>query len=227
MKTRYSAFVNTCLRHRRTDQRDTVALLSHLSEIDITVVDGVEKDSILDKVIPKGTYRPKGGQLGCWRAHMEMLRIVIEEKLETALLLEADVDWDVRIKDQLTGISKHINHSTPDYPYGNYLSKAFYILSLVGLYTKLRRERAYVSDRCKLLGTDWKVLWLGHCWHAANPDNLGPVVTYPDETVAPLKTQWQSFQNESKIYGVEQDGMRMIYQANSTSSLITFQLNLL
>jgi hypothetical protein len=49
---------------------------------------------------------------------MNFLRTVVEKRLETALVIEADADWDVRIKDQLTTLSKNLPDSTAKYPYG-------------------------------------------------------------------------------------------------------------
>ncbi len=98
-----------------------MTLLSYYTDINITIVDGMLKDVIIEKALPKGTHRPEGGQLGCWREHLNMLKIVVEKPLETALILEADVDWDVRIKAQLTGISEHLLNATFNYPYGTSL----------------------------------------------------------------------------------------------------------
>lgn len=47
-----------------------------------------------------------------------MLRHVVEKRLETALIMEADADWDVRLKEQLALISSNIPDATPEYPYG-------------------------------------------------------------------------------------------------------------
>lgn len=103
---------------QRSDHLDAASLLAHYSELDITIVDGVPKEDILEKSLPKGEYRPEGGGLGCWRAHMNMLRKVIDKGLETALILESDADWDVRIKDQMIAISEHLSDSSFQYPYG-------------------------------------------------------------------------------------------------------------
>jgi len=110
--------IETENKNRRTDQIDTAALLSSYTEIDIVLVDGVRE--VTEKAIPpgKGAQVLSKAELGCWRAHLNMLRMVIDRRLETALILEADVDWDIRIKDQLTLVSENIPDSTLAYPYG-------------------------------------------------------------------------------------------------------------
>lgn len=50
---------------------------------------------------------------------MNMLRYVLEQKLETVLILEGDVDWDVRIKQQLHLLSTHLPGASEEYPYGD------------------------------------------------------------------------------------------------------------
>ncbi|KLU83688.1 hypothetical protein MAPG_02739 [Magnaporthiopsis poae ATCC 64411] len=56
------------------------------------------RDSLEGKRIPKGN-------IGSWRAHLNVLRTIVEEGLETALILEDDIDWDVRLKEQLRTFS--------------------------------------------------------------------------------------------------------------------------
>jgi GR25 family glycosyltransferase involved in LPS biosynthesis len=44
-----------------------------------------------------GSGMPNDGQIGCWRAHMNIWREMIRTGISSALILEDDVDWDVRI----------------------------------------------------------------------------------------------------------------------------------
>jgi GR25 family glycosyltransferase involved in LPS biosynthesis len=47
-------------------------------------------------------------QWGCWRSHANMWKRVIDEKLETALILEDDVDWDVNVHDVFEVLSRQM-----------------------------------------------------------------------------------------------------------------------
>ncbi|APA15902.1 predicted protein [Sclerotinia sclerotiorum 1980 UF-70] len=100
----------------RTDQIDTASLLSSYSDIDLTIIDGVR--SVSEKTRPPGGAQLTKGQIGCWRAHMNMMRYVVDHRLETALILEADVDWDIRIKYQLEELGKHMPGASKTRPYG-------------------------------------------------------------------------------------------------------------
>ena len=77
---------------------------------------------------------PEHGSASAWVARLDMLKYIIASGLETAFIVEDDVDWDVRIKDQIQLISDNVRNYTkcPD------------------------------SDSAPY-GTDCDVLWLGHC----------------------------------------------------------------
>ncbi len=42
--------------------------------------------------------RPNRGSALAWLAHLDMLKLVIQSRLASALIMEDDVDWDVGIK---------------------------------------------------------------------------------------------------------------------------------
>jgi GR25 family glycosyltransferase involved in LPS biosynthesis len=48
----------------------------------------------------------RDAQWGCWRGHADTWRRVIDEKLETALILEDDIDWDVNVHAAFHELSK-------------------------------------------------------------------------------------------------------------------------
>ncbi|KAI0127982.1 family 25 glycosyltransferase [Xylariales sp. AK1849] len=120
----------------RSDKRDAIALTSSLTGFHVEFVDGVKGESIPDKAVPFGTDRKKlwENNLGSWRGHMNAIRRIVEEDLDSALIMEDDMDWDVRLKPQLERIAQGTraifkSASNPNSPYGD----------------------------------DWDILWLGHC----------------------------------------------------------------
>ncbi len=58
------------------------------------------------KVSDGGLIRDE--QWGSWRGHADVWRRVLNEKLETALILEDDVDWDVNIHDIFEELSRQM-----------------------------------------------------------------------------------------------------------------------
>ncbi|KAI1371889.1 glycosyltransferase family 25 protein [Hypoxylon crocopeplum] len=121
----------------RTDKRDAIALTSSLTGFDVEWIDGVKGEAVPDKAVPFGADRNKLWEtnLGSWRGHMNAVRSIIEDGLESALIMEDDMDWDVRLKPQLERIAQGARallsstSKTPSSPYGD----------------------------------DWDLMWLGHC----------------------------------------------------------------
>ncbi|KAH6652066.1 hypothetical protein BKA67DRAFT_537910 [Truncatella angustata] len=120
----------------RSDKRDAIALTSSLTGFRVDWVDGVRGNTIPDKAVPFGTDRKKlwENNLGSWRGHMNAIRRIVEEDLDSALIMEDDMDWDVRLKPQLERVAQGArallgSASNPTSPYGD----------------------------------DWDILWLGHC----------------------------------------------------------------
>ena len=60
----------------RTDRRDAIVLAATLSNFEIEFVDGVRGETVPDKVIPPGLGRGRfnDGEIGCWRAHANVLQ---------------------------------------------------------------------------------------------------------------------------------------------------------
>jgi len=70
-------------------------------------ISGIEGNSIHPVVITKQTEL-NDGVLGCWTSHVNCWRKVIEDGVDTAVVLEDDADWDISLKDQLYLLSRAI-----------------------------------------------------------------------------------------------------------------------
>ncbi|KAF3771411.1 family 25 glycosyltransferase [Cryphonectria parasitica EP155] len=120
----------------RSDKRDALVLSAALTGFHVEWVDGVEGETIPDKAVPFGInrYSVTESNLGSWRGHMNAIRRIVEEDLESALIMEDDMDRDVRLRSQLEEIAKGSrmllnSASSPSSPYGD----------------------------------GWDILWIGHC----------------------------------------------------------------
>ncbi|KAK5071940.1 hypothetical protein LTS08_000964 [Lithohypha guttulata] len=174
----------------RTDKRDSILLASKLTGFDIEYINGVDPSTIADKTLPAkytGGDAITGGVLGCWRAHMNFIAKVVQENLASALVLEDDVDWDVRLLTQLKDFavmsSAILNSSVTDS-------------------TKMRFEnieRRSASEQISPYGDNWDVLFLGNC--GVDIDTQKPHVVHAhDNTVPDLQ--------HLKIYG-DPNGLRL------------------
>lgn len=82
----------------RTDRRDAMSLIAASQDIKITtVINGVKASDIADKAKPigKGKEYLSGGEMGAWRSHIDAFKWIVDQRIETALILEDDVDWYV------------------------------------------------------------------------------------------------------------------------------------
>ncbi|KAB5526260.1 glycosyltransferase family 25 protein [Coniochaeta sp. 2T2.1] len=133
----------------RSDKRDALTLASSLTGFKLDWIPGVRGESIPDKAVPLGVDRKKlmETNLGSWRGHMDAVRRIVDEGLESALIMEDDMDWDVRLKPLLevvaTGV-RSVSSSLPD-----------------GLFPTGRATPGV--EPSSPYGDDWDVLWLGHC----------------------------------------------------------------
>lgn len=158
----------------RADHRDGLVLAGALSEIDIEFVAGVHPDTISTKTFPanyKPEYEPPGW-LGGWRAHIDALSRVVKENWSSTLILEDDVDWDIRLKSLLqefAGASDYVlrTSNTDAVLYDNIVSGE--------------------APKTSPYGDNWDVLWLGHCGAALN-NNKPVVLRMGDPSVA--EDQW-------------------------------------
>ncbi|KAI1497590.1 glycosyltransferase family 25 protein [Biscogniauxia marginata] len=151
----------------RSDKRDAFALTSALTGFHVEYVDGVKGEAIPDKAVPFGVNRGPLGEsnLGSWRGHMNAVRRIVEEGLESALIMEDDIDWDVRLKTQLEQVAQGARAIMP---------------------SDIPTSSPY--------GSAWDVIWLGHCgeiFPETLPENQGkpehPKFTiHNDKTVPPL-----------------------------------------
>lgn len=82
-----------------------MTLMAAVSNLSVSWIEGATGDQVLPQALPvEGMEDRKlqsSGARGSWRSHMNALNAVVDQELESALILEDDVDWDVRLRSQL------------------------------------------------------------------------------------------------------------------------------
>lgn len=191
----------------RTDRRDGMVLQAAVSNIEVEFIDGVRGDDVPDKAIPSalGLERPPPGLLGSWRAHMNAIREIVHRNISSALIFEDDVDWDVRIRDQLRRFAlsaQALTQPLADYP-GSYADPTYpqhdTSSSLKDVEIPFNQLPKSAAPRLSPYGDSWDLLWLGHCGMQFPPPDQdstpqGRVVHLDDET-APERRYLYSFAN--------------------------------
>ncbi|KAJ4292883.1 hypothetical protein N0V88_005543 [Collariella sp. IMI 366227] len=157
-----------------------MVLQAALSDIQIEFIDGVIGKDVVDKAVPMSSpddKRPPDAVLGSWRAHMNAIREIVHRNLSSALILEDDADWDIRIRDQLHDFA----------------------LSAHALTQSLRGRRGVYADSTYPQPSDDSPESVPELnfYHlpATTPNHLptvpkGRVIRLHDETVAPKKNLW-------------------------------------
>ncbi|KAL1985644.1 hypothetical protein VTN96DRAFT_7511 [Rasamsonia emersonii] len=175
----------------RTDRHDYLALAASISGIRVEWLDGARGETILEKALPEGfnTTILKPAAAGCWRAHMNALVKIVENRISTALIMEDDADWDVSIRSQLMEFAR-------------------------GARALQRTEDANENTP---YGTDWDLLWIGGCASAPDPDEKEFYVIPNDPTVSAVRHRatWGGPLEEwkEKYPNLPEDSSRFIYRA--------------
>lgn len=163
----------------RTDKRDGLLLTSKVTGFDIDFIDGVVPSNISNKSLPHqitGSTPITGGVLGCWRAHMNFMARVVQEDLATALVLEDDVDWDMRLLQQLQDFAKMSNALLSKVDDGQRVRIKF---------EELSTSISLTSTTASPYGDGWDVLLFGNCGVDIDPTKAHVVHTH-DDTVPDL-----------------------------------------
>ncbi|KAI1806895.1 glycosyltransferase family 25 protein [Daldinia bambusicola] len=164
----------------RKDRRDAMSLAGTVSNLTFTWIDGVSGDQVSNLGLPirPGEHAASGAK-GSWRSHMNALQSVIREDVTSALILEDDIDWDIRLKSQLQTFALASRTWLRESKSGRHRTELFDLASP----SMLRKNEANAvmhdseqntiqlapdadSDeetRQTTYGDNWDVLWLGHC----------------------------------------------------------------
>ena len=157
----------------RVDRKDLLTVMALCTNISVTIVPGVR--TVSDNSLPpspiSGALRPE--EYAVWRSHAKVWRKVIEDGLETALILEDDNDWDVNLKDQIPRIMDALDE--------------------IRTTTSLEEGEGLVRGSQGL--ETWDILYLGSCFEQATLEdakNRKTVVRIPSdhENVAPHNYNW-------------------------------------
>ncbi|KAK3332614.1 hypothetical protein B0T19DRAFT_416108 [Cercophora scortea] len=173
----------------RTDRRDAMTLAAALTNIDVTWINGVSGDEVSDRVLPAdsaGKAISKGNK-GSWRAHMNALRTVVHQNMTSALILEDDADWDVRIKPQLQLFAQAARAFTQPTATNDQesLAEADHVSTTHQENLPLSQLPPITHPTLTPYGDNWDVLWLGHCGTDFPPPANDTNLITPSHPVSP------------------------------------------
>ncbi|KAI1374626.1 glycosyltransferase family 25 protein [Hypoxylon crocopeplum] len=189
----------------RTDRRDGMVLGAALSNLEIEFIDGVDGKDVPDKALPTSPdqNRMPDPVVGSWRAHINAIQEVVRRNLSSALIMEDDADWDVRIRSQLHDFAL-ASHALTQPLAGSSAGSPRYADAT---YPEAKNGPSAVPDlafdnlpatappKTSPYGDNWDVLWLGQCgMRFPFADNKvipkGRVVQAADATVPQKQHLW-------------------------------------
>ncbi|KAI4660615.1 uncharacterized protein J4E78_005319 [Alternaria triticimaculans] len=167
----------------RTDRRDAMSLSAAVSNIKLEFVEGVTGESINNKAypLPEENRKLSAGDI----IDLTTFRVV-NQNLTTALILEDDVDWDIRVRQTLQRFalaSRFLSSNHTSIPLSKLQARrntetthtALQIIDTTNLAKKLislplsslprQSHLTHTSSPPSPYGdpTKWDILWLGHC----------------------------------------------------------------
>ncbi|KAK9332991.1 hypothetical protein V1520DRAFT_367220 [Lipomyces starkeyi] len=132
----------------RTDRQDAMTLLASTFGIKLKLIPGVRGSEMSPKAIPDGVHRKtRPSELGCWRAHVNAWRYLLDSDMDTLLIFEDDLDWNTNLKKTMEKLSLEMQNS------------------------KIRLSEPSDYERANApYGLDWDVLDIGSCKDSGHPD---------------------------------------------------------
>lgn len=158
----------------RLDKLDGFTSAAAATGITAITILAIRGQDVADDTLPSTDGLPqKEGQrddaVGSWRSHLNFAREVVAQRLATALIMEDDADWDTSLKNQLQLFAQASQYITGAPP------------ASADAKSSTKKSPALLSP----YGSDWDLLWLGHCGSSIAPNDKRRYLIENDDTVAP------------------------------------------
>lgn len=161
-------------------RREGLLLAANITEIDVTIpTQPTWTDEDVDNLRAERDSQITRGSALAWLGHLNALRWFLASDLETLIILEDDVDWDIHLR-------------TFQIP-----AAAAAVRKLVSDQTRPAGDRKYTPHLNNYWGNSstWDILYLGHCGDIFKPSSWSfriPRVTYPDPYL-PARTEMHPY----------------------------------
>jgi GR25 family glycosyltransferase involved in LPS biosynthesis len=184
---------------KRSDKRDRITVASSLTGFDVTFVPGVAPEDVAKQAAPP-TWdydQQTFGALGAWRAHMNVMQQIVADGITSALIFEDDADWDVTFKSQLEQFARGIH--------------------------EISRSASTANSP---YGSDWDLLWPGHCRIGVSNKLQDFYISPEDPTVPPIAYRRAKWRQTHVPEQVLQNYTRLYFQANGGMCLTGYAVTL-
>lgn len=177
-------------------RRQSLLSAASLTNLDITIpAQPVWTTTHIDKIKALENSSLNRGSALAWLGHRNVLETFLRSTDDTALIMEDDVDWDVRLRqDQIP-------------------QTAYAIKELLG-----SQHGGYYGNT-----NNWDIIWLGHCgdyFNASRGSNLSVIKSYHDPAMPDLAKLHPWTREFMRGIGANQNKQRLVHE--SVSPLCTF-----
>ncbi|KAJ5494918.1 hypothetical protein N7539_000034 [Penicillium diatomitis] len=163
----------------RLDRQDAISLISSFTGLSTTLEPGVNGSLIQEKAKPDGSAILRPEQLGCWRAHANVWKRMLDDNIESAVVIEDDVDWDVHVRDIFTELSAQLAEQT--------------------IFPDLSHT---VNSSADPYGDGWDLLYIGSAWDIPNTDHRPTHLLYRDPFAPTRENTASAYISELEGWGV-------------------------
>ncbi|KAG6021903.1 hypothetical protein E4U41_002365 [Claviceps citrina] len=163
----------------RSDRQDMMSMLASVTNISLTLQPGAIGADIPDKAKPSGGEGLRPGQLGCWRSHADVWKRMLDENIQTAIVMEDDADWDMEIHDIFERLSQHMK-----------------VTKLGG------HERTAYEEKYAPYGLEWDLLYIGSCWDIPRKEKPHKHETYSDPSAPNSNEMSGAYAQQLRGWGI-------------------------
>ena len=120
----------------REDRHDEMALIAAASGLQLNFVAGVDSKTLEKQALPDNYGTPhillEPAHLACYRGHANIWRKIVEEGIDTALIMEDDVDWDLNIREIVPRVKEAMGRIIKESnPFSNTPGKTLWLTMLI------------------------------------------------------------------------------------------------
>ena len=143
-------------------------------------------------------------------SHVRTWRKIIHENITSALIMESDVDWDMRIKDSMVGIGEGVK-AVADWPFEEPKTKD----------PKHPRDFEKEIVPWSPYGDKWDLMWIGHCGSSA--DGNGRIYSFNDSSAPDEEHAWSFAERPGE--GHRPPGTRIVFSFRKTVCTTSYAIS--
>jgi hypothetical protein len=194
-------------------RRESLKLSGELTGLKITIPDQPKwTDADVDAFKAKNHSVIMRGSVLAWLGHINVLKWIVEQPFDTAMIIEDDIDWDIHLRSHQIPLLQRTFH---EFINKQQYQDKFAVPSSSPLASDELPNKDYWPSN-----DHWDLLYLGHCgdfFHASNLNKI-PNAVYRDPNLPSshgLHTDTQRFMNTLTKVGVPGEKHRVLHKSQN------------